>query len=113
MKKLLFCILCCSSIKVRAAENLRPTVPSCNQRTVIATFQDTNDIVGFVITVGMRKEAIEKTILGRFQTHSEDEKKFIILTPTGDQLPKTITPHYLNTHYPNSKNIELQVFFEQ
>lgn len=113
MKKLLFCILCCSSVEVRAAENPRLTVPSCNQRTAIATFQDTDDIVGFTITVGMKKEAIEETILERFQTHSKDEKNFIILTPTGNQLPKTITPRYLNAHYPNSENIELHVFFEK
>ena len=113
MKKLLFCILYCSSVRVHAAEKPPLTVPSCNQRTAIVTFQDTDDILGFSITVGMKRDSIETIILGRFQTHSKDEKNFSIITPTGNQLPKTITPHYLNAHYPNGENIELHVFFEQ
>ena len=110
MKKLLFCILCCSNVKVSAAEKHCLTVPSCDQRTAIALFHETGDIFGFIIRVGMKKEIIEKAILERLQSKN---KRSFILTSTGHQLPKIITSDYLKAHYPDDKNITLEVFLEK
>lgn len=110
MKKLLFCILYCSSTKVCAAEKRCLRAPSYNQRNAIVIFENTEDIVAFTIRVGMEKETIEQAILEMSQ--SKNKQNFLILCK-GSKLPTIITNKYLNTYYPKNKIIELHVFSEQ
>lgn len=109
MKRLWLILIFYGNVKMVKTSETNLPIPSCERRTAIVAFDYNDGVLSFLITVGMKLTDIEKSIQGKTNLTLPTLE---IQTLNGPELPVVITQLYLQSYYPNNKNIELQVIFK-